>query len=272
VWQTGCEIAKDNQLKSEHETDRGRQAPLGANCQRVETQGLSDRWVRFDHALLTECGSTEELWRCFDAQTQSLGAQPVTSGGRAAAWFVQAGSFDAVLRYFRRGGLVAKFIKNRYFWTGLSQTRAFREFDLLSKLWRAGLPVPRPLGAAVWKKGLTYRAALLTQRIPAVQPLAYALDIELWRRAGAVIASMHRFGVWHADLNAFNVLWDTQGKVWLIDFDRGRSGRVTPSQRAENVSRLLRSLKKVGAPGQQECWVALLDGYKKTWSAGDELK
>jgi 3-deoxy-D-manno-octulosonic acid kinase len=250
-------------LKSDQTSDLTAQSNADAACQRIETLGSSNRWVKYDQALLTECGSTERLWDCFDARTPSLCAQPVSSGGRAAAWFVKVGILDAVLRHFRRGGLVAKLVASRYFWTGLGQTRAFREFDLLSTLWCAGLPVPRPMGAAVWKKGLTYRAALLTQRIADAQPLAHSEDIDVWRRAGAVIASMHRFGVWHADLNVFNVLWDKQGKIWLIDFDRGRLCRLTAAQRTENLSRLLRSIKKLGVEQQHQYWLALVDGYQK---------
>jgi len=72
---------------------------------------------------------------------------------------------------------------------------------------------------------------------------------------------MHRFGVWHADLNVYNILYDAKGKVWLIDFDRGRMGKLTPGQRTENLARLLRSLKKLSLARQSEYWQALLEGY-----------
>ena len=232
-----------------------------------------DRWFRVDQALADRCGSEAAIWDCFDHQAPRLEAQPVTSGGRAAAWFVRVGDFDAVLRHYRRGGFVAKFIKNRYLWTGFAQTRSRQEFELLHTLWRLELPVPRPLGAAAWRYGLTYRAALLTQRIPHTKPLAQCSDTETWRRAGAVIAEMHRYGVWHADLNVFNVLFDDQAKVWLIDFDRGRLvAFLTPGQRARNLSRLLRSLKKLSLAQHHQFWLALIDGYQERWLAPEHLK
>ena len=238
----------------------------------VETVGLSGRWLRYDHALLNTLNSEQSVWNCLDAQTPALAAHPVTLGGRAAAWFVQVGSFSAVLRHYRRGGWIAKLIKDRYFWLDLKHTRAFSEFDLMRLLWRAGFPVPRPLGAAVWKKGLTYRAALLTERIANAQPLALTADPSLWHQAGVTIAEMHRLGVWHADLNVYNILWDEEGKVWLIDFDRGRLGPLSDAQRAANLSRLLRSFKKMGVSQEQRCWSALLEGYQHTQLAPEHLK
>ena len=224
-------------------------------------------------ALAESCGTEASIWDCFDPLTLCLDARPVTSGGRAAAWFVRIGNFHAVLRHYRRGGIVAKFVTNRYFWTGFSHTRSSQEFELLLTLWRFGLPVPRPLGAAAWRHGLTYRAALLTQRIPHTKPLAQCTDLETWRRAGVAIADMHRMGVWHADLNAYNVLFDDQAKVWLIDFDRGRlMAFLTPAQRARNLSRLLRSLKKLSLTQNHPYWCALLNGYQEQWLTLELLK
>lgn len=229
--------------------------------QTVDQLALADRWFRVDHALSESCRPDTSIWGCFDVQTPSLNARPVTVGGRAAAWFVRVGAFDAVLRYYRRGGLVARFVQDRYFWSGLEKTRSSLEFDLLRMMWRAGLPVPRPLGAAAWRSGMTYRAALLTECIPGARPLAQSDALEIWSRGGAAIARMHRFGVWHADLNVYNILYDAKGKVWLIDFDRGRMGKLTPGQRTENLARLLRSLKKLSLARQSEYWQALLEGY-----------
>ncbi|MDO9023372.1 3-deoxy-D-manno-octulosonic acid kinase [Zwartia sp.] len=256
----------------EHPFKQTMEPPEEAASQMVDTLSLPNRWLRIDQALQASGGASEAVWTYFDARTPELVARPVTVGGRAAAWFVRVGTFEAVLRQYRRGGLVAKLVQDRYVWSGLSQTRAFLEFDLLRSMWRAGLPVPRPLGAAVWRKGLTYRAALLTQRIPDAQPLVNSTDPELWGRAGATIAAMHRYGVWHADLNVFNILSDVQGKIWLIDFDRGRPGVLTPGKRADNLSRLLRSLKKTARDFPQTCWQALLKGYQQVWCAQEQLK
>jgi 3-deoxy-D-manno-octulosonic acid kinase len=55
---------------------------------------------------------------------------------------------------------------------------------------------------------------------------------------------LHRAGVDHADLNAHNILLDSQGVVSVIDFDRGRL-RSPGSWRNANLLRLHRSLGKI---------------------------
>lgn len=196
----------------------------------------------------------------------ALGGEPVREGGRQAAWFVEGPFGAAVLRHYRRGGLRARLGRESYFWLGESRTRSFAEFRVLSHLRAAGVAVPQPLGAAYWRRGLGYRAAILVARIPAARTLAVALC----PKAGAVeampvaraIHAMHQAGVSHADLNAHNILLDGRAGVWLIDFDRARMGVVSREQRRKNLLRLRRSLVKVcGAPGAR-WWEALHSAYE----------
>jgi 3-deoxy-D-manno-octulosonic acid kinase len=203
---------------------------------------------------------------CFDPDYLPSQAQVVASGGRAAAWFVQLASVEAVLRHFKRGGLMARLVQEHYLWLGLERTRSFAEFDLLRVMWQAGLPVPRPLGAAVWRGRLTYRAALLTQRIHQARPLGQCTEPQVWFEAGRVIAQMHQFDVWHADLNVFNLLVDAQDKVWIIDLDRGHRKALTATQRAENLSRLLRSVRKVAPKLESTCWHVFKQGYQAAFN------
>src|SRR5690606_2432801 len=67
--------------------------------------------LRYDGALVAEPGE----W-LFDAGDERLYAKPVGAGGRQAAWFVQGDFGRAVLRRYRRGGLVARLIADRYLW------------------------------------------------------------------------------------------------------------------------------------------------------------
>lgn len=202
----------------------------------------------------------------FDPSYQPSQAQVVASGGRAAAWFVQLQPLEAVLRHFKRGGLMARVVRDRYLWLGLARTRSFAEFDLLRLMWHAGLPVPRPLGAAVWQGRLTYRAALLTERIPQARPLAQCGEPSVWLEAGRVVAQMHQFEVWHADLNVFNLLVDAQDKVWIIDLDRGCRKALSATQRAENLSRLLRSVRKIAPELEAKCWHVFKQGYQAVFN------
>ncbi|MER1966986.1 3-deoxy-D-manno-octulosonic acid kinase [Castellaniella sp. GW247-6E4] len=207
---------------------------------------------------------------------QAVGGLPVGEGGRQAAWFVQGPFGAAVLRHYRRGGLRARLGREAYFWLGAARTRSFAEYAVLARLRTAGVAVPEPLGAAYWRHGFGYRAAILVARVPGARTLAGCLGAtavpDAARAAGPVdavdplpvaraIHAMHEAGVSHADLNAHNILLDEQGRVWLIDFDRAVVGVVSQGQRRKNLLRLRRSLVKVcGAPGAR-WWDALRSAY-----------
>ena len=201
----------------------------------------------------------------FSPDFPMLNAIPVQEGGRAAAWFIKLDGTQAVLRHYRRGGMAAHFARDQYVWRGVEHARSFAEFSLLQLMRTMDLPVPRPLAAMVRRSGLIYRAALVTERIPAARPLAAFSDPDKWSAAGYVIAQMHHAGIWHADLNVFNILVDARDKIWLIDFDRGRHIKMNAGLRAENISRLLRSVRKVAPQLEETCWSALTSGYQQAW-------
>jgi 3-deoxy-D-manno-octulosonic acid kinase len=192
------------------------------------------------------------------------------NAGRGAAWFLESGPHRWVLRHYRRGGFMARFSDDRYLWTGEARVRAFSEYRLLARLTDLGLPVPRPLGARYRRVGLSYRCDLITQRIEGANPLSSMLAVRAlgdatWHTIGATIGRLHRAGVDHADLNAHNVLLDSQGVVSVIDFDRSRV-RPPGGWAARNLRRLNRSLAKIARDlptdrfGAKD-WECFLAGY-----------
>lgn len=197
-------------------------------------------------------------------------ATPVSAGGRGAAWFVEGDFGRGVLRRYRRGGLAARASRDAYLWLGEARVRSFVEFRLLAALRAQGLPVPAPLLAGYWRRGLAYRAAIVVERIEGATVLADYLDqpaAAAWASAGRSIARLHAAGVDHADLNAHNVLFDAHGAAWLIDFDRGRIRRAAAGWREANLARLTRSLAKLAGPGQEawrEGFAQLREAYEKT--------
>jgi 3-deoxy-D-manno-octulosonic acid kinase len=220
---------------------------------------------------------------------RARGELEATGRGRGAAWFIAtstpgtpSGSTSAasagparrrehwVLRHYRRGGQAARLSVDRFVWAGEDRVRAFREWRLLRVLRERGLPVPEPIAARYERGRFTYRCDLLMRRIEAARPLSLilegrALSIAEWRTVGAVLGRFHRAGVFHADLNAHNLLQDERGRVSLIDFDRGRL-RPPGSWRRANLARLHRSLAKLARalPADRftpETWDQLVEAY-----------
>ena len=170
--------------------------------------------------------------------------------GRGQTCFVSFNDDRYVLRHYRRGGKIASWLDDRYIWSGLENTRAFREWRLLVKLVEQRLPVPYPFAARVVRNGFFYRADLVTREICNAHTLAQLLmrsplSFEQWRKIGRIIRRFHEAGVFHADLNAHNILIDPVGEVYLIDFDKGAMRESSQQWKNNNLLRLHRSLLKV---------------------------
>lgn len=205
------------------------------------------------------------------------GALRSQTGGRGGVQIIATPAGECVLRHYRRGGMVAKLMGDRYLWRGADATRCFAEFRLLAEIARLKLPGPAPVAARYRRHGLFYRADLVTRRIADAQTLAECLaagrlNAELAREVGALVARFHRVGIWHADLNAHNVLAAASG-LYLIDFDRGRLRDLAEGWRLANLARLHRSLVKLGAAAQGEAafraavWTPLIEAYEATFGA-----
>jgi 3-deoxy-D-manno-octulosonic acid kinase len=168
--------------------------------------------------------------------------------GRGQALAVDTPAGPLVLRRFLRGGWVARWVRDRYLFLGQERSRAFREFDLLQKLFERGLPVPEPMAALCDQSGLTYRSALIMSEIAGGQTLADLADqlsSEQWSELRMTLRSFFEAGLRHPDLNARNILRDQQGRWYLIDFDRARLAR-RPVDPRPMIRRLQRSFRRLG--------------------------
>ncbi len=193
--------------------------------------------------------------------------------GRGTAWLVQVAGLNAVWRHCQRGGAFRHLVKDSYIFTGLGRTRMWREAHLLMMLYGRGLPVPLPVAARCVRRGLLYRGDLVTQQIPNARTLVEWLQDEplseaVWQSIGHTIAEFHRQGVYHADLNANNIMMDNQKKVFLIDFDKAEFRPMGQGWTKANLDRLARSFRKQRARVSpfhysEEAWQWLLQGYQK---------
>ncbi|MBY6225617.1 3-deoxy-D-manno-octulosonic acid kinase [Ferrimonas balearica] len=193
------------------------------------------------------------------------------SSGRNPAWFFQQDDRRYVLRHYWRGGLPGKLFKDGYLYLGEQRSRPWQELSLMVALKAKGLPVATPVAARLTRTGLNYRADLLTEMLPQSQDMVKhlsggAMAAVRWQALGSVLARFHREGVYHADLNARNILL-SQGEFFLIDFDRGELRNPATDWQQANLARLRRSLLKeqgrVAGLHYDDAadWAALMAGY-----------
>ncbi len=219
--------------------------------------------ILFDDEIVNE--PSEAL---FDAGEWSH-ATPLVEG-RGTVHFVSDERGEFLLKPFRRGGLVGKFIDGRYVFLGLLRTRMVREWTTLRVLRHYQLPVPLPVATYVVRVGCFYEGATLYQKISHSMSFREHLlqgtaTSALFKAVGKTLAAFHNKGVFHPDLNAGNILV-APNDIYLIDFDgftfcRQRSVNLVEA----NLKRLRRSLEKLSvleSGALDEAWQSLIDGHQ----------
>lgn len=217
---------------------------------KLKAYSLNSHLHVIDHAWLLHAPDlsvtaqwfTPQFWR---EQNKIIGE----SRGRNVTWFVENQNESMVLRHYYRGGLIGKLVNDQYWFNGIKNTRAYKEYELLIELEKRQLPACRVVAAHINKSGLTYRADLLMKMVDGGQDLVALLTKQkladtLWQEIGKTIAIFHKQHVYHADLNAHNILINADNKAWLIDFDRGEIKENQGQWCQDNLNRLLRSFNK----------------------------
>jgi len=190
--------------------------------------------------------------------------------GRARVCYFEYQGRTLVLKHYYRGGAVAAVSKDCYLGVSIIKSRAFREYRLLKKMQQLGLPVPVAVAAHMEKGFLYYRADLITEKIADTVTLADMMEsgeltAEQWRSVGSCIKRFHHNNIYHADLNARNILLDEMAKVYLIDFDNSGFRAASESWKQKNLERLKRSCLKFKTNARcyfnDENWRQLVAGY-----------
>lgn len=157
-----------------------------------------------------------------------------------------------VIKPYTRGGIIRWFNHRTYLRTGATRSR--KEYALLGRLHALGIRAPEPVAFA-YEGTLLYHAWLVTKEIQNVQPMAGPdpIDPDRCRRAmqdlepqlSILIANR----ILHVDLHPGNVLVDTGGRAFLIDFDKARTWHWGAKRlRRRYVSRWQRAVAKHGLP------------------------
>lgn len=201
----------------------------------------------------------------------AAGAPAVALRKASITRFAVDGVELASRRYFR-GGAVARLSRDTYLGIHIERTRMWREFHLLAAARRLGLPVPEPVAARCERPWpAAYRGDLVTRWIPGTRTLtdrlrAAPLPPAAWAAIGRTVRRFQEQGVFHADLNADNVLLEETDAVHLIDFDKGRVRPPAAAWWRAMLERLRRSLRKKRATFErfhyddERDWGALLEG------------
>jgi 3-deoxy-D-manno-octulosonic acid kinase len=216
-----------------------------------------DAWIVALPSVLPEIvAAVRAAGTLYDWAAARADAQPFT--GRGAAYRVRVGDVAALVRHYRRGGLVARLVDDSYVRAG--EPRPLRELRASAAVRAAGVPSPEVLAAVVYARGAIYRGDLATRFVPDSSDLAALtwgsarwpepLRTAAWRAAGALLRRAFAAGVRHPDLNLRNILVTHTGDrtcALLLDLDRVRLAAVADVARHAMLERLHRSRRKLEA-------------------------
>lgn len=231
------------------------------------------------HAWLAERLASEPLHAWAAAQP---GRRELSGRGRTfsvpAAVRLAAAPHRWVVRRYRRGGVVASWLGDRYLRLGVP--RPLGELFASLEARRRGIPTPRVVAGAVHPGALFRRADLITEEVPGSVSLAEVLFCEApptldeeaaLLAAGTLVRALEAARVFHADLNAKNIVLSSRPggvRAHVVDLDRCRVG-LAPGARAPGHAmrrRLERSLRKhetrSGRLLGSSAWAALRSGYR----------
>lgn len=281
-WVTRSEAAKA--LMARHRGATGRClevlnaaiAPVQADqlCEVVTDTLVDGSTVWRDPARSTDMTAIDFLpssaWPMHGSTYPQAVERLATGSGRGQATLVRAAEGAHVLRHYRRGGLMAKLSEDRFAHEAVYRSRAMREFALLRLMQAWSLPVPPPVAARHRPRLLSYSADIAVTWLPGTRNLVQCLrdarpTSTAWAALGQAICQLHRRQIHHADLNAHNLLLDSEGKAWVVDFDKCER-RPGDAWKTDNLNRLLRSLRKEARrePAfhwHEEDWTLLMSAY-----------
>ncbi|MBU3006270.1 3-deoxy-D-manno-octulosonic acid kinase [Paraglaciecola arctica] len=194
--------------------------------------------------------------------------------GRGTTYFFKHNKKEYVLRHYCRGGLIGKVLDDQYLYTGLEQSRPWQEFRLLQHMQSLDLPCPTPIAAILHKNGFSYRADIISTKIPKAQDLHHILlntqlSADIWKKIGRTIAEFHNNQIYHHDLNIHNIMLDDGYETYLIDFDKCEVKQGN-KWKSSNMNRLKRSFEKEQGLSnirwQIADWKSLISAYNQAIS------
>lgn len=213
---------------------------------------LNKTYHSYNFGLSVDLSDTQ-LEKFIELLGDRPGSADAILGGRGSICIAEIEGIGRIaVKHYFRGGIVRFFVKQRYMrWR---KTRGQIEFEMLQKVRKIGINAPEPL-AYSFKGFPFYRAWLVTRKIEDHQSLA-DLSISDVNHACMVLKNvieqlslLIKNKILHVDLHPGNVIVDTNGKAYFIDFDKAViSHRSEKNLMRRYLSRWERAVAKHNLP------------------------
>ena len=174
-------------------------------------------------------------------------------GGRTGILSFQLAPMgEVVLKRYRRGGLLGRFLKQNYLNVG--KNRAQAEFEFLIKASLSGVSVPKPV-AFLMEGVIFYKAGLVLEEIPQHQTLmeicrkTQTAPLSHLEKVRIEVEKLVHARIHHIDMHPGNILVDAQDRIYIIDFDKAYEWKGDKNRlRSLMAGRWNRAISKYGLP------------------------
>lgn len=85
-------------------------------------------------------------------------------------------------------------------------------------------------------------------------------------KIGELIGRLHKYGIIHGDLTTSNMIKDSEGKIFFVDFGLGEKRRELEA-RGVDLHLMKRALQSTHFRFAEECFDAVIEGYSKVLDA-----
>ena len=144
--------------------------------------------------------------------------------------------------------------------------RTIHEPQLMHEAKRAGVPTPTIFLVDVKSATIIMEFIEGKQVKQLLGEVSKSERHRLCLKIGELIGRLHKYGIIHGDLTTSNMIKDSEGKIFFVDFGLGEKRRELEA-RGVDLHLMKRALQSTHFRFAEECFDAVIEGYSKVLDA-----
>jgi len=144
--------------------------------------------------------------------------------------------------------------------------RTIHEPQLMHEAKRAGVPTPTIFLVDVKNATIVMEFIGGKQVKTLLSTVSEGERRRLCLKIGELIGRIHKYGIIHGDLTTSNMIQDSEGKIFFVDFGLGEKGKEVEA-RGVDLHLMKRALQSTHFQFAEECFNAVIEGYSQVLDA-----
>jgi len=140
--------------------------------------------------------------------------------------------------------------------------RTIHEPQLMHEAKKAGVPTPTIFLVDVKNATIVMEFIGGKQVKTLLSTVSEGERRSLCLKIGELIGRIHKYGIIHGDLTTSNMIQDSEGKIFFLDFGLGEKGREVEA-RGVDLHLMKRALQSTHFQFAEECFNAVIEGYSQ---------